>query len=290
MLRDDRTVIFRSDRPGSRQELPRRVSTPMDTAPLNTTYSSPHHAFLFLAGRDCFVDRDGSWGISPISLSLSSHHAAGPARGPELHARNGRQARGQHHRSRARADHAVARPALDRDLDPERSPGPVVFRQRRCGRHGRPFQIWKFRTMYRDAEARVHELEARNQAAGGVLFKIHDDPRITKVGAILRRTHLDELPQLVNVLKGEMSLVGPRPFQVRDSERLQKLDPVAFVRRLEFPPGVPAPGKSAGPTRSTPKTSSTSTWITSRTGRSAATSCSSPARWEWCSPRWRTRS
>jgi lipopolysaccharide/colanic/teichoic acid biosynthesis glycosyltransferase len=118
------------------------------------------------------------------------------------------------------------------------SPGPVVFRQRRCGRHGRPFQIWKFRTMYQDAEARVHELEARNQAAGGVLFKIQDDPRITKVGALLRRMHLDELPQLVNVLKGEMSLVGPRPFQARDSEKLQKLDPVAFVRRLEFPPGV----------------------------------------------------
>ena len=118
------------------------------------------------------------------------------------------------------------------------SPGPVLFRQKRYGRHGHPFQIWKFRTMYQDAEARVAELEARNQAAGGVLFKIDNDPRVTKIGAFLRRTHIDELPQVINVLKGEMSLVGPRPFQGRDSQRLQKLDPTAFARRLEFPPGL----------------------------------------------------
>jgi lipopolysaccharide/colanic/teichoic acid biosynthesis glycosyltransferase len=118
------------------------------------------------------------------------------------------------------------------------SPGPVLFRQRRFGRHGKTFLIWKFRTMYADAEARVAELEARNQAAGGVLFKINDDPRVTEFGKLLRRTNLDELPQLLNVLKGEMSLVGPRPFQGRDSERLKQLDPTAFARRLEFPPGL----------------------------------------------------
>ena len=153
------------------------------------------------------------------------------------------------------------------------TPGPVLFRQKRLGRRGRPFQIWKFRTMHRDAEARVAELEARNQAAGGVLFKIDNDPRITRIGALLRRTHIDELPQLLNVLKGEMSLVGPRPFQARDSLKLQKLDP----RRLRPPPRIPAgphrclasrprqPPRLRKPPRLRPS-------ITSTTGPSAATS------------------
>jgi lipopolysaccharide/colanic/teichoic acid biosynthesis glycosyltransferase len=211
----------------------------MDTAPLNTTYPSPTTPSS--SSLDVTVSStDGSWGISPISLSLSSHAHIPLVRPEDLSFTLGMAAKRVVDIIGAVLGLIMLSPVLlvIAILIRRDSPGPVVFRQRRCGRHGRPFQIWKFRTMYRDAEARVHELEARNQAAGGVLFKIHDDPRITKVGAILRRTHLDELPQLVNVLKGEMSLVGPRPFQGRDSERLQKLDPVAFVRRLEFPPGV----------------------------------------------------
>jgi exopolysaccharide biosynthesis polyprenyl glycosylphosphotransferase len=90
------------------------------------------------------------------------------------------------------------------------SPGGVLFRQQRIGRDGRPFSMFKFRTMVVDAEARKSELRARNEATG--LFKLFDDPRVTRVGRILRRTSLDELPQLLNVIRGEMSLVGPRPL------------------------------------------------------------------------------
>jgi exopolysaccharide biosynthesis polyprenyl glycosylphosphotransferase len=90
------------------------------------------------------------------------------------------------------------------------SPGPVLFRQRRVGRGGRPFELVKFRTMVQDAEERLAELTDRNEA-DGPLFKIRDDPRVTRVGRVLRRLSLDELPQLWNVLRGEMSLVGPRP-------------------------------------------------------------------------------
>lgn len=95
------------------------------------------------------------------------------------------------------------------------SPGPVVFRQTRIGLNKRPFSLLKFRTMVQDAEARQAALEARNEASGPV-FKIRKDPRITPLGSFLRRTSLDELPQLFNVLKGEMSLVGPRPLPCRD--------------------------------------------------------------------------
>jgi len=90
------------------------------------------------------------------------------------------------------------------------SPGPVFFGQTRVGRGNRPFRIWKLRTMVADADTRKAELAHRNQA-DGPLFKIDDDPRITRVGRFLRRTSLDELPQLWNVLRNDMSLVGPRP-------------------------------------------------------------------------------
>lgn len=91
------------------------------------------------------------------------------------------------------------------------SPGPVIFRQTRVGKNGRPFQIYKFRSMYVDAEERKAELMAQNEIAGGVMFKIREDPRITRVGRILRNLSIDELPQFFNVVGGSMSLVGTRP-------------------------------------------------------------------------------
>jgi lipopolysaccharide/colanic/teichoic acid biosynthesis glycosyltransferase len=90
------------------------------------------------------------------------------------------------------------------------SPGPVIFRQVRVGKGGRLFTMYKFRTMRVGAEQEQERLRALNEASGPI-FKIRNDPRVTRVGRILRRLSLDELPQLVNVLKGEMSLVGPRP-------------------------------------------------------------------------------
>jgi lipopolysaccharide/colanic/teichoic acid biosynthesis glycosyltransferase len=118
------------------------------------------------------------------------------------------------------------------------SPGPVLFRQRRRGLDGQIFSMLKFRTMRPDAEARLQELEARNESAGGVLFKLRDDPRVTRLGRFLRRTSLDELPQLWNVLRGEMSLVGPRPLQLRDSALLSEKDPVGYLSRLAVLPGL----------------------------------------------------
>jgi len=126
------------------------------------------------------------------------------------------------------------------------SPGPAIFRQLRLGRGGRPFYVWKFRTMVPDAERRLAELEAKNEARGGVLFKIRRDPRVTPLGCFLRRTSIDELPQLVNVLKGEMSLVGPRPLQLRDSHLLEAMDPDAFAQRLLVTPGITGPWQVGG--------------------------------------------
>jgi exopolysaccharide biosynthesis polyprenyl glycosylphosphotransferase len=100
------------------------------------------------------------------------------------------------------------------------SRGPVIFRSMRPGIGGEPFPCLKFRTMYHDAEKRQAELEGRNEA-GGAIFKIKRDPRVTPVGQFLRRWSLDELPQLFNVVRGEMSLVGPRPLPERDYERLE---------------------------------------------------------------------
>jgi lipopolysaccharide/colanic/teichoic acid biosynthesis glycosyltransferase len=97
------------------------------------------------------------------------------------------------------------------------SPGPVLFRQPRVGRRGRCFEMLKFRTMYDGADAQKAKL--RDAVGTDGLFKLADDPRVTPVGRILRRTSLDELPQLINVLRGEMSLVGPRPL-VEEEDRL----------------------------------------------------------------------
>ena len=118
------------------------------------------------------------------------------------------------------------------------SKGPGLFRQTRLGRNGEPFQILKFRTMVMDAEQRMKDLEHLNESEGGVLFKMKRDPRITTIGRILRRTSLDELPQLWNVIRGEMSLVGPRPLQIRDSLLLAQIDPEGYTRRLYLLPGL----------------------------------------------------
>jgi exopolysaccharide biosynthesis polyprenyl glycosylphosphotransferase len=100
------------------------------------------------------------------------------------------------------------------------SRGPIVFRSTRRGIGQRPFQCLKFRTMYTDAERRQADLEELNEASGA-LFKIREDPRLTPVGRLLRRFSMDELPQLVNVLRGDMSLVGPRPLPERDYQMLE---------------------------------------------------------------------
>ncbi|HEY6890156.1 MAG TPA: sugar transferase [Solirubrobacter sp.] len=115
------------------------------------------------------------------------------------------------------------------------SKGPVFFRQKRHGRGGTEFEIVKFRTMVADAEAQRLAMAHMNEMEGaGPLFKMANDPRITKVGAFLRKTSLDELPQLWNVLRGEMSLVGPRPFVVHESEQITGW----AGRRLDTTPGI----------------------------------------------------
>ncbi|MDO6563771.1 WecB/TagA/CpsF family glycosyltransferase [Amphritea sp. 1_MG-2023] len=114
------------------------------------------------------------------------------------------------------------------------SPGPVFFSQTRAGYRNRAFRLWKFRSMHADAEARRAELEALNEMQGGVLFKIKDDPRITRVGRILRKLSLDELPQLWNVLKGDMSIVGPRPALHSEVEKYSSEQ----RKRLEIRPGL----------------------------------------------------
>ncbi len=114
------------------------------------------------------------------------------------------------------------------------SPGPVFFCQQRSGQSGAPFTLYKFRTMITNAEQFKHELEAMNEMSGPV-FKVTNDPRITRVGRWLRRYSLDELPQLFNVLRGEMSLVGPRPLPVDEVRRFNDL---AHRRRLSVKPGL----------------------------------------------------
>lgn len=112
--------------------------------------------------------------------------------------------------------------------------GPIFFRQTRYGLHGREFGMLKFRSMCVDAEARLKDLLAQNEKKEGITFKMKDDPRITKIGRIIRKSSLDELPQFWNVLRGEMSIVGPRPPVRREVELYEQ----RHRRRFNVKPGI----------------------------------------------------
>lgn len=114
------------------------------------------------------------------------------------------------------------------------SAGPTFYKQTRIGLHGQPFKVWKFRSMVPNADKQQAKLEELNQTKDGVLFKIKSDPRITRVGSFIRRYSLDELPQIFNVLLGEMSLVGPRPLPVRDVEKFKE----HYFIRQDVLPGI----------------------------------------------------
>ncbi len=114
------------------------------------------------------------------------------------------------------------------------SKGPVIFKQTRVGQNGRQFKIYKFRSMYIDAEERKKELMAQNEIAGGVMFKMKDDPRITRVGKIIRKLSIDELPQFFNILGGSMSLVGTRPPTLDEVEKYKRKQ----WRRISIKPGL----------------------------------------------------
>jgi exopolysaccharide biosynthesis polyprenyl glycosylphosphotransferase len=122
--------------------------------------------------------------------------------------------------------------------------GPLFFRQRRVGRHGRDFDMLKFRTMVPGADALKDSLRDRNEAQEG-LFKIADDPRVTRVGRLLRKSALDELPQLFNIVRGKMSLVGPRPLVIDEDRCVEGW----HRRRLELKPGMTGPWQILGPAR-----------------------------------------
>jgi exopolysaccharide biosynthesis polyprenyl glycosylphosphotransferase len=122
--------------------------------------------------------------------------------------------------------------------------GPVFFGQQRVGRHGQRFRMLKFRTMVPDAEALKDSLRHRNEAKEG-LFKIASDPRVTRVGRLLRASALDELPQMLNIVRGEMSLVGPRPLVIDEDQRIEGW----HRRRLELMPGMTGPWQILGPSR-----------------------------------------
>ncbi len=121
------------------------------------------------------------------------------------------------------------------------SGSPVLFRQRRTGKNGRPFIMYKFRTMVVDAEVRRASLRSRNESRGPT-FKIHDDPRFTPAGKFLSHTGLDELPQLVNVLRGDMALIGPRPLPVAEAKRLLPW----MLERHRILPGIISPAILTG--------------------------------------------
>ena len=127
------------------------------------------------------------------------------------------------------------------------SPGPVFFVQTRVGRYGRHFRFYKFRSMRQDAEALKDSLKSQNESKDGVIFKMKDDPRITKVGKFLRRTSLDELPQLWNVFIGDMSLVGPRPpvpsevaqYTLEDRKRLDVIPGITCLWQIKGRSEIP---------------------------------------------------
>ena len=114
------------------------------------------------------------------------------------------------------------------------SPGPVFFRQERVGLNGKVFKIYKFRSMYIDAEERKKELAAYNKMSNGLMFKMDNDPRITKVGSFIRKTSIDELPQFINVIKGDMSMVGTRPPTRDEVEKYDR----KHRRRISIKPGI----------------------------------------------------
>ncbi len=122
--------------------------------------------------------------------------------------------------------------------------GPVLFFQTRAGRYGKPFKVWKFRTMSPDAEAKLEEVKkSTGNEMDGPVFKLHKDPRVFPWGSFLRKTSIDELPQLVNVLKGEMSLVGPRPLPMYEVECFDK---ASYRRRLSVKPGITCTWQAGG--------------------------------------------
>jgi lipopolysaccharide/colanic/teichoic acid biosynthesis glycosyltransferase len=124
------------------------------------------------------------------------------------------------------------------------SRGPVFFRQLRVGQHGKRFYMVKFRTMVQNAEALKDSLRDSNEAQEG-LFKIAEDPRITRVGRLLRKCAIDELPQLLNVVKGEMSLVGPRPLVIEEDDQIEGWQ----RQRSALMPGMTGPWQILGPAR-----------------------------------------
>ena len=127
------------------------------------------------------------------------------------------------------------------------SKGPVFFCQTRVGRYGRHFKFWKFRSMRTDAEALKAQLQSQNESADGVIFKMKEDPRITKVGRFIRRASMDELPQLWNVFIGDMSLVGPRPpvpsevaqYTLEDRKRLDVIPGITCLWQIKGRSEIP---------------------------------------------------
>lgn len=129
------------------------------------------------------------------------------------------------------------------------SPGPVFYKQTRVGRWGSLFTMWKFRSMYCDADARLKEMMAQNEMTGGVIFKMKNDPRIIPIGRFIRKASIDELPQLWNVFKGDMSLVGPRPalpsevdqYSLQDRQRLEVIPGITCIWQVSGRSDIPFP-------------------------------------------------
>jgi lipopolysaccharide/colanic/teichoic acid biosynthesis glycosyltransferase len=129
------------------------------------------------------------------------------------------------------------------------SPGPVFYKQTRVGRWGKLFTMWKFRSMYCDADERLKEIMAQNEMTGGVIFKMKNDPRIIPIGRFIRKASIDELPQLWNVFKGDMSLVGPRPalpaevnqYSLQDRQRLEVIPGITCIWQVSGRSDIPFP-------------------------------------------------